>query len=252
MNPWDLYQARSNVRGSTRRESVFNRTVDRMNRQIPSMLSYQVVFVDGERRDLVVLDSDNNDTKSICTLPGEDVRHGGSVEWMDHHWLITERDAFTEVYTKAIMRQCNYLLRWINANDEIIERWCIVEDGTRYLIGEYTDSLFVTTRGDSRITVILPKDSETIALGRDSRFIVDDYDSPSPLAYRLTKPFKLGGSYDENGILTFVMMECNTEYDDNLELHIADYYKHFPRDNVPEDNPTPPVITTDGGRDVWI
>ena len=234
MNCWDAYRARSAIHGATERDRAKLDLTRRLRNQIPSTLSYHVLIVDGHEQNAVVLNSDNLNQKTICTLPGEDIRHGACIDWVDHKWLVTERDANTEIYTKAIMLQCNYLLRWVNKGGEIIERWCIVEDGTRYLTGEYTDAFFVATRGDSRISVTLPKDAETLALGRDARFIIDDYGTPDPLAYRLTKPFKLGGSFDDNGIVTFVMMECNTEQDDNLELHIADYYKYFPR--VQEDN----------------
>lgn len=112
------------------------------------------------------------------------------------------------------------------------------------LTGEYSDAFFVATRGDSRIAVTLQKDEETLVLGRDDRFIIDDYDAPNPLAYRLTKPFKLGGSYDENGVVIFVMTECNSEFDDNPELHIADYYKYFPREGATVDNTATAVKTS--------
>ena len=100
----------------------------------------------------------------------------------------------------------------------------------------------------------MPKDLETLALDRDVRFIIDDYATPHPLAYRLTKPFKLGGSYDDNGVVIFVMTECNTEYDDNIELHIADYYKHFPREGADSNNISIDVSTddSDSGRRGWI
>lgn len=231
MNPWDTYQTRSRLHGVTSRDRAKYNLMNRLTHQIPSTLSYHNVDIDGEERNIVVINSDNLNQKTLCSLPGEDIRHGALIEWMNHNWLVTERDANTEIYTKCIMQQCNYLLKWINSKGEVVERWCIVEDGTRYLTGEYSDSFFVATRGDSRIAVTIPKDAETLALGRDARFIIDDYDAPNPLTYRLTKPFKLGGSFDENGVLIFVMTECNSEFDDNLDLHIADYYKFFPRTN---------------------
>lgn len=230
MNPWNTYHARHALHGETSRDREKYNLMNRLSRQIPSTLSYHNVDIDGEDRNIVILNSDNLNQKTLCSLPGEDIRHGAYIDWMNHKWLVTERDANSEIYTKCIMLQCNYLLRWINDSGEIIERWSVVEDGTRYLTGEFSDSFLVATKGDSRIAVTLPKDLETIALDRDARFIIDDYSSPHPLAYRLTKPFKLGGSYDENGVVIFVMTECNTENDDNIELHIADYYKHFPRE----------------------
>lgn len=255
MNPWDAYRARSTLRGVTSRDRAKNNLMNRLSNQIPSSLSYHNVDIDGEERNIVILNSDNLNQKTLCSMPGEDIRHGAHVDWMNHHWLVTERDANTEIYTKCIMRQCNYLLRWVSVGGKIVERWCIVEDGTRYLTGEYSDAFFVATRGDSRISITLPKDEETLALGRDARFIIDDYNAPSPLAYRLTKPFKLGGSYDDDGVLIFVLTECNTELDDNLDLHIADYYKYFPRENEIIENiqiESIPDAAEDIGRRGWI
>lgn len=123
------------------------------------------------------------------------------------------------------------------------------------LTGDYSDRDFIVTRGDSRISLTLPKDSETIRLERENRFIIDDYDAPSPLAYKLTKPFKLGGTYGGDGVLRFVLTECNTEDTDNLELHIPNYYKFFPRKeliegsiaDIPSVTPEPPH-----GKESWL
>lgn len=253
MNPWNTYHARHALHGETSRDREKYNLMNRLSRQIPSTLSYRNVDIDGEDRNIVILNSDNLNQKTLCSLPGEDIRHGAYIDWMNHKWLVTERDANSEIYTKCIMLQCNYLLRWVNDSGEIIERWSIVEDGTRYLTGEFSDSFLVATKGDSRIAVTLPKDLETLALDRDVRFIIDDYSSPHPLAYRLTKPFKLGGSYDENGVVIFVMTECNTENDDNIELHIADYYKHFPREGENNNSSVDTSVDdSDSGRRGWI
>lgn len=234
MNPWETYEARNAVRGVTQRDATLRRAQNRLTRKMTQTLSFTDVAVDGVIHSLSIIDTDNLDTKMIFTLPNETVKHGGIVEWEGYHWIIIEKDAHSEVYTKAKMRQCNYLLKWVD-DKSIIERWCIVEDGTRYLSGEMGDREFIVLRGDSRVAVTLPKDEYSIRLGRENRFIIDDYAAPSPLAYRLTKPFKLGGSFDEDGVLHFVMYECNTEDDDNLELHIADYYTHFPREDAPDE-----------------
>ena len=230
MSVWDSYRARLNASGYDKRDSTIRREERFLRMKLPNSLSYHHLTVDGKPRDLAVINSDNMDLKTICSMPGEDIRHGSIVEWMGNRWLVTERDANNELYTKAKMRQCNYLLKWINDSGNIVERWCIVEDGTKYLTGEYGDNNFVITRGDSRISLTLPKDAQTLRLRRDNRFLIDDYNSPNVLAYRLTKPFKLGGSYSGDGVLYFVLQECNTEDSDSLERHIANYYDHFPRE----------------------
>lgn len=102
------------------------------------------------------------------------------------------------------------------------------------LTGEYGDNDFVITRGDSRIAMTIARDEYTVQLNRDNRFLIDDYDSDTVLAYKLTKPFKLGGSYGGDGVLHFVLQEVNSEDTDNFELHIANYYKYFPRETQEE------------------
>lgn len=248
MSVWDSYASR--LGGALNdRDRILANEKSVLRRKLPYSLSYHTAIIDGEERQLAIINSDNLDIKTLCSLPGEDIRHGSLVEWMDNRWLVTEKDANNEVYTRAKMQQCDYLLRWINSDGQIIERWSIVSDGTKYLTGVYGDSFYIMERGDTRIQVILPLDSETVKLNRDSRFLIDYYGSHNVLAYRLTKPLKVGGNYNDNGIFSFVMSECNTEEDDNFELHIADYYKYFPRQEgysleIPE--------VSDDERKVWI
>ena len=257
MNPWNTYCSRVGANGATKRDAILEREKRYLRTKLPSSLSYHTLLIDGEERSLAVINSDNLDTKTLCTMPGEDLPHGGYVQWMDNYWLIITKDVNNEVYTKAVMRQCNYLLKWIDDDDNIISRWCIVEDGTKYLTGEYGDRQYILERGDSRISVILPRDKDTLKLNRKNRFLIDDYDSPNVLAYTLTKPFKLGSNYNGNGVLSFVMTECNTEDTDNLDLHIADYYKHFPIVDSPAGGsaaatPTPAAQAQGEGKKRWL
>lgn len=215
-----------------------------MNRKVPESLSYhETATVNGEPRRLAIINSDNLDTKTLLSLPEEDLPHGGLVYWRDNFWLITAKDANNELYTRCTMRQCNHLLRFISGGN-IIERWCIVEDGTKYLTGELEDRDFIVKRGDTRISMIIAKDEYTVDFGRDSRFIIDDEGVKAPLAYRLTKPLKTNSVYGGRGVYAFVLQECNTEDADNLVLQIPDYYKYFNEDGTPIS--TPPSGKSDG------
>ena len=93
----------------------------------------------------------------------------------------------------------------------------------------------------------ITRDEYTSKFKRESRFIIDDYDADEPLAYRLTKPLKTGSTYGElgevNGVYKFVLAECNREDTDNIELHIANYYEKYPKENIED---VPP------GKKVWI
>ena len=158
MNPWGTYCSRIESRGGTKREARLQRGARTLTRKYPDSLAYHEMMIDDITRNVAVIDSDNLNIKTLCSLPGEDLKHGGVVSWMDNHWLIIARDANNELYTKATMQQCNYLIRWISKDGNIIERWCIVEDSTKYLTGEYGDNDFILVRGDTRLTLTLPKD----------------------------------------------------------------------------------------------
>lgn len=229
MDIWENYQTRVEARGDTKRQAVYNREVRMLQKRTKDSLSYQTVEVDDEEQNVTVINSDNLNEKTIISLPGEDLRNGALIHWMDNYWLITERDANTTLYTKCKMIQCNHLLKWVSDDHTIHEQWCIIEDGTKYLVGEFEDRNFVVTRGDSRIAMTIAKNEFTEKFNRECRFLIDDPDSPHKLSYMLTKPLKLGGVYNDDGCYKFVLQEVTATQDDNHELGIADYYKYFPK-----------------------
>lgn len=250
MGLWDIYETRLNIKGATKRQEHLLRERRYQTMKIRDSLSYHIVSVDGVEREVAIIDTDNLYTKFIFSLPGEDIRNGSLVDWEDNHWLVTERDANSEVYTRGKMEQCNYLLKWVDSDDEIHEQWCIIEDGTKYLTGEYEDREFVVTRGDSRISMTIARNEHTVKFNRDCRFLIDDPGSPHMLAYALTKPLKLGGVFNGDGVYKFVLQEVNTTDLDNQELGIADYYTHFPP--APSEEVEPPLDGRDSGKKVWL
>lgn len=257
MGIWDTYEARITTRGDNARDITLHRESDMLRCKLPKSLSYNRVKIDDEEQNVAIINSDNLNEKTIISLPDEDLKHGGLVFWMDNYWLITERDANTTVYTKCKMIQCNHLLKWVSDDDVVHEQWCVIEDGTKYLTGEYEDRNFVVTRGDSRIAMTIAKNADTVKFDRTKRFLIDDIDSKHKLAYALTKPLKLGGTYNNNGVYKFVLQEVTATDDDNHELGIADYYKHFPKDvTLYTDNDgaviNPENVSDTTGKKVWL
>lgn len=266
MSVWDLYESRIETRGGNKRNASHIRECRAIERHLKDSLSYQVVEmfpaeygynIDEESsskgmfvQNVAIIDSDNLNEKYIYSLPREDIVLGSLIIWRDNYWLVTERDANTTVYTRAKLLQCNYLLKWVTDDNKIISQWCVIEDGTKYLTGEYEDRDFVVTRGDTRISVQLAKTKYSSILDRNNRFLIDDNDSPRKLAYRLSKPFKMGTVFGGEGTFKFVLQEvASTEYD-NHELSIADYYRHFPEKI--DDNITSGGEQGAGGKKVWI
>lgn len=258
MSIWDSYESRIAASGRSKRESVLRRELHMLSAKLSDSLSFHSVEIDNATQEVAITNSDNLNEKTIYSLPSDVVKGGGLVSWMNNHWLIVECDANTEIYTKAKMRQCNHLLKWIDADGKTHEQWCIIEDGTKYLTGEYEDREFVVTRGDSRIAMTIARNEDTVKFCRESRFLIDDPESQEKLSYLLTKPLKVGMVYNTDGVYSFVLQEVVSTDDDNHELGIADYYKYFPKDPYPtqpdnEESIVDPENNIDeDGRQVWL
>lgn len=253
MSAWDKYRDRIEVRGGTKRNVILKREQRYIENMIDDNLSYNTILIDNIEQNVAIIDTDIFTEKYLYAMPGEKIIHGGLVYWYDSYWLVTDIDPNNTVYMRAKMTQCNHLLKWVSDDGVIREQWCIIEDGTKYLTGEYEDRNFVVTRGDSRLALTIAKNDLTAKFNRERRFLIDDPDSPLKLAYLLTKPFKMAGVYNNSGIYKFVLQEVVTTDDDNQELGVADYYKFFPKLNVD----TPPIkpggdkdVTDE--REVWI
>lgn len=134
MSVWDTYETRLGGDPVTKRGIHLRREVATLRRKLGESLSYHEAVIDGETQNVAIINSDNLNEKSIISLPGDDIKAGAMVDWMDEHWIVTERDANTTVYTKCKMMQCNYLLKWIDEDGTACEQWCIVEDGTKLRI----------------------------------------------------------------------------------------------------------------------
>ena len=160
MYNWSMYEHKHNSRGGSRRNQEAAKLRRSLLTRTDDTLSYHDVEIDSVPQNVAIINTDNLDTKKIFSMPGEHIPHGGLVDWMDNKWIITEMDANNEIYDRGIMRQCNYLLRWVDEESmQVFERWCLIEDGTKYLTGEYGDNDFILKRGDSRIAMTITKDA---------------------------------------------------------------------------------------------
>ena len=258
MGVWDTYEQQRGQVGNSRRSTHMRRALQGIDLHMRDNLSYTTAAIyDPEHScnipeddyagfartmEVAIINSDNLNEKMIMAMPGDEIVNGSLVHWMDQYWLVTEQDANNTVYRRSKMLQCNHLLKWVDEEHVIRTQWCVVEDGTKYLTGEYEDRNFVVTRGDSRIAITIAKNSDTVKLGRQHRFLIDDPDDENKMAFALTKPLKFAGVYGGVGVYKFVMQEVNSTDDDNQELGIADYYQHFTHETDKYGNP---ILRTD-------
>lgn len=262
MGVWENYDTQMEILGKTRRERTLKNAKRSIDYKLPQSLSYKSVLIDSVEQQVAILSRTTLSEKKICALPDEHLIHGGLVDFAGHKWIITEIDADDELYEHGLMKQCNHLLKWIDRSGKIIEKWCIVEDGTTYLIGEKEGSLM--TVGDSRVAVTLPKDEDTITLGRGKRFLIDDINSQEVLAYQITKSNRMYNNYNNKGVFRFILRETNMTDNDNKELRIADYYNYHSKKTIGKEHEDKEMSyeevlenpigepTTDIDKGVWL
>lgn len=230
MGGWNVYDNRT----STKREMWVDRTKDSIARRIVSSPSCNNVLIDGIPQTITVVHRTTHTEKRICSMPGEVLKHGGLVDFKSSKWLITEVDTDTEVYQRGLMKRCNHLLRWISKSGELKEKWCVVEDGTKYLIGEAAEDKI--SIGDARIAVTIGKDEDTIELNRGIRFLIDDGDVEMPMAYQVTKPNRFFNITNGDGVFRFILNEVVLTDNDNVKERIADFKNWMPQRQLDGDH----------------
>lgn len=235
MSVWSTYEARfapDDPNMDPKRNSAQDHIRSRMRRKITASLSYKRVQCEGRDIQLAIIDTANDlSTKKIFSMPEEKLPHGSTIEWENSHWLVTEISVGNDLCQEGKMRRCNYYLKWINSEGNIVGRWCVVEDGTKYLVGERQRDMM--TVGDARMSVTIGKDSETSRINRGRRFLIDDMDSEEVLAYEVTKPNKMFNVFNGRGVFRLIMGESEVTDLDNTEERIADYYGWKPKEAEP-------------------
>lgn len=172
--------------------------------------------------------------KRICSMPGQTLKHGAILQYDDSIWLITQVDADTQVYQRGLMKRCNHVLRWISKDGTLKQKWCIVEDGTKYLIGERSEQKI--TIGDARIAVTIGKDEQTVELNRGLRFLIDDEDVENPTAYQITKANRFFNTTNGQGVFRFILNEVVLTDHDNIKHRIADFNNWMPQRELDGDH----------------
>ena len=229
MGGWDAYSARLDVIGDTKRQMWVHRDQAEIRGRAMASPSTHLVTINGQEQYISITHRANMSEKRICAMPGEHLKHGGLVAFNTGMWLITEVDADNEVYERGLMQRCNHQLRWISKDGTVKEKWCIIVDGTKYLIGEATsryENLMVI--GDARIALTIGKDEDTLELNRGLRFLIDDTDVEKPLAYQITKSNRFFNLYEGEGVFRYILNEVVLTANDNIEERIADYNSWMP------------------------
>lgn len=253
MSDFDTYKSRLHLRGSTNRERELYYEKRELASKAINSLSCKDCLVNGVPQKLVIDDGTLPYYKDVKSLPDEYFNAGDLVEWTGAMWLIVSCDWDKEVYTYGKAQQCNYLLKWQNADAEVIERWSVVLSASKYNNGQRYNNVIVV--GSNQLMVYLPIDEETLKLRSDKRLMVD-FNTELPKCYDITRvdtvTMGYDGTaeprYDGKGCILLVLTETEINPDvDRIDLMLCDYID--PND-IP--HPSPINITFSGSPSIRI
>lgn len=253
MADFDSYKARVQFRGATQRDRTLYQEKRNLKINAVNSLSCKDCLVNGVPQKLIIDDGTLPYYKDVKSLPDEYFDAGDYVEWADAMWLMVSCDWDKEVYTYGKMQQCNYVLKWQNANADVIERWSVVLSASKYNNGEKYNNVIVV--GSNQLMVYLPIDEETLKLRSDKRLMVD-FNTESPKCYDITRvdtvTMGYDGTaeprYDGKGCILLVLTEAEINPDvDRIDLMLCDYIN--PND-IP--HPSPINITYSGSPSIRI
>ena len=151
-------------------------------------------------------------------------------------WLIITEPADNCIYDKCVLHQCNYILKWQNANKDIIYCPASIENASQYNTGEEGNKILML--GYNQLMAYVSLDDDTVVIDRNLRLFVD-YNKVNPIPYKVTRPDTVAFSYGKNRVMCLVLTE--DQYNpktDSIENWLCDYFKVSTVTIIYSGNPT--------------
>ena len=137
------------------------------------------------------------------------------------------------IYTKVVVHECNYTLKWQDAETGVIYYYpSYTADATQYNTGVETVNGILQV-GYLQLMSWLSLDDVTVELQRDKRMFID-LSKKHPAVYIITSMSKVPYSYNEMRIMriTFTEHEFNPDTD-RIDLMLCDYVENIPQPTTP-------------------
>lgn len=139
----------------------------------------------------------------------------------DDYLICTESFNIDDIHWQGKFTLCNWILKWQNANGDVLEYPCYDINSTQYNSGEQANKQF--TIGSSQHMITLPYDENTVVLKSPQRFFLDR-DPEHPTCFQVTQNDTTSYNYGKKGIVRITLLECPHNPDtDRIDLGICDY-----------------------------
>lgn len=237
----ETYKKKLLLDGKSERDIRITRSKRMIENNLYKNASYKSVTVDGVATSMSITETETLYLKKFSTMPDVAINSGSIVKWNETYWLVTDVDVENDVYYRGKLRQCNYVLKWLDDERNVITRRCCVLSNSS---NDVSDDKIVSTGNDS-LNVYVPYDSETVKLKRDMRMFISN-NSLSPVPYIITKVNNVEHVFESHGymIVSYDEDQLNVE-EDNIELGICNYKKKG-------DTPTSNLVSEISGKSTTI
>lgn len=187
-----------------------------------------------------VADTSLKSMERCILVPIGTLQSGDYIFFEDEYWIIDGRPGNNKLYEKAVLKECQYKLKWQKSDGTIIERWSSLTSASKYDIGESGNSTIVLS--SNNFTILIPHDEDGMTI--DGKRVFIDSSSVPKKVFKITRDddvLFLHGKHGGTLSLIADKTELNTNKD-NQELGICDYID--PSSPLPP-TPSEPNETTD-------
>lgn len=187
-----------------------------------------------------VADTSLKSMERCLLVPIGTLQSGDYIFFEDEYWIIDGRPGNNKVYEKAVLKECQYKLKWQKSDGTIIERFGNFTSASKYDIGESGNSTIVLS--SNNFTILIPHDEDGMTID-GKRVFIDSSLIPKKV-FKITRDDDVLFLHGSHGG-TLSLIADKTEFNpntDNQELRICDYID--PSSPLPP-TPQPPNETTD-------
>jgi len=195
----------------------------------------------GELQPLLALREADNTCK-ITIMPEDEMFVGDIVGCYGEHWIVV--DVYTDEYgiTTGTMWLCNHLLKFQNYSSDILETYCVIDDGTYSKLTQKS-----ITTAEAQYSMYLPLNSDTEKFYIDKRFAISDmYNKQGQKVLQVMQATWIDKIYQSGGKgnhLLKIRLQSDV-YDankDSVEHMVCDYIdkeNNGVEDNIVEETPS--------------
>lgn len=187
-----------------------------------------------------VADSSLKSMERCILVPIGTLYSGNYIFFEDEYWLVDGRPGNNGEYEKAVLKECQYKIKWQKDDGTIIERWANFTSASKYDVGESGNSTIILS--SNNFTILIPHDEDGLTLD-GKRIFVDTSETPKKV-FKITRNDDVLFLHGSHGG-TLNLIADKTEFNpnrDNQELRICDYID--PSSPLPP-TPSEPNETTD-------